>query len=120
MSHVEKLQFRSLIPASVEEVFAWHERPGAFERLSPPWVRVEVLERSGNIRDGHVELRISQGPVSAKCYVQHRDFIQNVQFCDSQLEGPFTQFDHQHKFVANTEDSMYMEDSVEYQLGMAA
>ena len=33
---------RSEVPHPVEEVFAWHERPGALDRLSPPWEVVEV------------------------------------------------------------------------------
>jgi ligand-binding SRPBCC domain-containing protein len=34
------------IPASPEEVFAWHEEPGAVERLTPPWEQVEMVERA--------------------------------------------------------------------------
>jgi uncharacterized protein len=33
------------IKAPVEEVFRWHSRPGALERLSPPWDPVRVIER---------------------------------------------------------------------------
>jgi uncharacterized protein len=28
---------RSTYPVPVEALFAWHEQPGAFLRLSPPW-----------------------------------------------------------------------------------
>ena len=38
---------RSRIPAPAEAVFDWHARPGAFERLTPPWQPVEIVERSG-------------------------------------------------------------------------
>ena len=34
------------------EVFAWHERKGALERLCPPWERMQVVSTSGGIRDG--------------------------------------------------------------------
>lgn len=30
----------SRMPAPTEDVFHWHARPGAFERLSPPWESV--------------------------------------------------------------------------------
>ena len=33
----------SVLPASVDEVFAFHERPDAFSLLQPPWERVEVI-----------------------------------------------------------------------------
>ena len=35
----------STLPASVDEVFAWHARPGALERLTPPWERPVALPR---------------------------------------------------------------------------
>ena len=31
------------IARAAEEVFLWHERPGAFARLTPPWERVEMV-----------------------------------------------------------------------------
>lgn len=39
------------VPASPEELFAWHERPGAFQRLNPPWENVEVKSPTGGIRN---------------------------------------------------------------------
>ena len=40
------------LPFPAEAVFAWHARPGAIERLTPPWEHVQVIERSGGIEDG--------------------------------------------------------------------
>ena len=49
------------------EVFAWHERPGAFVRLQPPWETVEVVSQKGGIRDGaRVVLRAKAGPDGGK------------------------------------------------------
>ena len=42
----------SRIGVPAEFAFTWHERPGALERLTPPWDRVAVRERVGTIRDG--------------------------------------------------------------------
>ena len=45
--------YSSVVHAELDEVFAWHARPGAITRLSPPWqpdrydpphVFVDVLE----------------------------------------------------------------------------
>ena len=38
---------RSAMPVSREELFAWHSRPGAFDRLAPPWETLRVIERGG-------------------------------------------------------------------------
>ena len=32
-------EWRSSVPFPAEHVYAWHARPGAFERLSPPWLQ---------------------------------------------------------------------------------
>ena len=63
------------LPVGAEEAFAWHERPGALERLVPPWERVEVLERSGGITAGaRVVVRVHQGPVTLRWVARHRDY----------------------------------------------
>jgi len=43
---------RSGLAASAAEVFQWHARPGAFERLTPPWEHVRIVEKHGGIEDG--------------------------------------------------------------------
>ena len=43
---------RSIIDFPVEDVFQWHARPGAIERLSPPWDPLKVMMRSGGIEKG--------------------------------------------------------------------
>ena len=63
---VSMQEFRKQVqaPVPVEALFAWHERAGAFERLSPPWDRPIVLEHTGGIRDGaKVVLQVHAGPV---------------------------------------------------------
>ena len=47
---------RSLMPATAEEVYDWHLLPGSFARMTPPWSRIRVLERSGaGFDDGAIE-----------------------------------------------------------------
>lgn len=80
------------------EVFAWHERPGAFERLAPPWRELQVIARDGGIRDGAtVSLRTKIGPAWVRWDVEHRDYIEGVQFRDVQRRGPFAHWEHWHR-----------------------
>jgi uncharacterized protein (TIGR01777 family) len=89
----------STLPASAEEAFTWHERPGAFERLIPPWERVEVLERSGGLQDGaRTVVRVHAGPVPLRWVAVHRDYVPGRRFVDEQVEGPFSHWIHQHLF----------------------
>ena len=65
----------TLLPASAEAVFDWHEAPGAFERLTPPWERVRVVRHAGGIRDGaRVSLLVGPWPLALRWEMEHRDY----------------------------------------------
>jgi uncharacterized protein len=51
---MEILVHSSKIHAPVEDVFNWHVREGAFERLNPPWQPFSVVGRTNGIKDGLV------------------------------------------------------------------
>lgn len=55
------LVFSSVVDVPRDEVFAWHERPGAFARLSPPWQPMRLVSESGSLRDGQAELALPGG-----------------------------------------------------------
>jgi uncharacterized protein len=97
-----------------ESVFDWHERPGALERLTPPWGEVEVLERSGGIRDGgEVALRVRRGPTSFDWRLRHRDYEHGRQFRDEQVSGPLKSWLHTHRFSPLEGGGTLLEDEVD-------
>jgi uncharacterized protein (TIGR01777 family) len=106
------------MPAPVGELFAWHERPGALERLTPPWSPVAVLAREGGIRDGgRVVLGIPVvGPLRARWVAVHRDYVAGERFRDEQVSGPFARWVHTHRFAADGPDASILEDSIEWAL----
>ena len=55
------LTYSSVVDASVDEVFAWHARPGAITRLAPPWQPVRVIHEAGSLRDGRAVLGLPGG-----------------------------------------------------------
>ncbi len=111
---------RSRIDASADEVFAWHARPGAFERLTPPWERVEVLERRGGIEDGaRLVMRVGPSPIGVRWVADHRDTIPGRQFVDVQTSGPFRRWEHTHRFEPVDANASVLEDRVEYALPLA-
>jgi len=106
----------SRLPFSAASVFGWHERPGAFERLMPPWERATVLERSDGIRDGgRVVLKVGT-PIPVRWVARHVDFEQDRQFADEQVEGPFARWRHLHRFDPDGADGCVMTDRIEYEL----
>jgi uncharacterized protein (TIGR01777 family) len=107
----------SRLPYPAEEVYAWHERPGAFERLVPPWDKVEVLERTGGIADGTVvRLRVHLGPIAAQWVARHRDVIPGRQFVDEQIHGPFASWVHTHLVTPSGPGACELTDRIEYRL----
>ena len=90
----EIVERSSTLPVSAEEAFAWHERPGAFERLIPPWERVTVLERSGGIREGaRTAVSVRIGPARFRWVAVHRDYVEGRRFVDEQVGGPVLPLD---------------------------
>ncbi|HWN61308.1 MAG TPA: TIGR01777 family oxidoreductase [Streptosporangiaceae bacterium] len=55
------LKYASVVDAPLNEVFAWHARPGAITRLMPPWPPVRVEREAGSVRDGQAVLRLPGG-----------------------------------------------------------
>ena len=53
--------YTSVVDAPRDEVFAWHTRPGAFTRLSPPWSPLRLVSEAESLKDGHATLALPGG-----------------------------------------------------------
>ncbi len=109
--------FRSEMPVSATEALAWHAREGAFERLSPPWANVKVVEAHGGIAPGGSKtLRIGAGPLGFQWTLEHDSISDGLGFVDEQQKGPFESWRHEHKFIPESETSSVLEDRLTYRL----
>jgi uncharacterized protein len=109
---------RTNIEAPAELLFAWHQRPGAFERLTPAFENVDVVERIGTIENGdRITVKVGMlGPIKIEWQLEHSDYIAGAQFRDSGIRGgPFSSWSHLHKMIPEGETSV-LEDSIEYAL----
>jgi uncharacterized protein len=112
---------RTELDHPVEEVFAWHRRPGALERLTPPWEEVRVLEREGGIDPGgRVVLGIRQGPATVRWEIAHTHLEENRLFVDEQVRGPFNRWRHEHRFEARDGGASTLEDVIEWEPPLGA
>lgn len=119
----ERFSRRVEVPVPVDELFRWHERPGAFERLSPPWDGVKVLGRTGGIRSGDrvtISAPLGPLPLCSEWEIEHRDYVENRQFKDVLLKGPFPYWEHTHRFCEADGGRSVLEDEIEYELPFGA
>lgn len=110
-------RYSSIIDAPPEEVFSWHERSGAFERLTPPWEKVRVVERSGGIKDGaKVVLDTYVGPIKQRWNIEHQGYQENKQFQDILIKGPFSSWVHTHSFESVDGAKTKLTDEIKFKL----
>ncbi len=111
--------YSSWIPALVEALFAFHERPDALQRLIPPWSKVKVLERTGGLQVGAlVRLKIPAGPFGMEWLAVHTAYERNRFFEDIQERGPFRTWKHRHEF-AEEDDGTRLTGRIEFSLPLA-
>ena len=106
---------RSPMPASAEELFAWHTRPGAFARLAPPWQRFEVVGGTPEVAEGsRVVLRLAKGPLRVRWVAEHRNVRPGAGFRDVQVRGPFALWEHDHLFEDSAAGGATLHDRIRF------
>ncbi len=112
---------RTRVSHAVADVFAWHMRPAALDRLIPPWEKVTIESREGTPADGgRVAFRVRRGPAEIGIELLHTDFEQDHLFREEQTRGPFTRWVHTHRFEPEKGGGCTVEDHVDWELPMGA
>ena len=110
--------YSSPMPASAAVLRDWHRSPGAFARLMPPWMKVEVVERSGTVDPGDwVRIHASvAGPIGFDWTLVHEALADggDAGFADEQLSGPFRSWRHEHRYLPEGDERSVLEDRLFY------
>lgn len=107
----------SVIQASAETVFAFHEAPDAFERLQPPWQTTEIVQPPTSLEVGtRVILKIKVGPLWQTVVAEHVAYEPGKMFADRMLKGPFPKWLHKHIITPRDENECLLTDDIEYGL----
>lgn len=108
---------KSEMPVSAEQLFAWHENPCAFERLTPPWNQIKVIRKDQGLKPGsEIHFRTYLGPIPITWKARHSVYIQGKEFCDIQVSGPFAKWVHSHRVIPKNNKKSFLEDELEYKL----
>jgi uncharacterized protein (TIGR01777 family) len=112
---------RSDVPAPKAQLAAWHMRPGAFQRLSPPWVSATLDERAEPLEDGaRAVIKMKAGPLSRRWVAVHSNVDRQAGFTDEQVSGPFAQWRHDHLFDSAGADASVLTDNISYRVPLGA
>jgi len=107
----------STIPASAEEVYAWHTDPNALLKLTPPWIDCRVSAAREGIHDGNrVLLKIRRGPIRLDWLAEQCNVEVSRRFDDVQVYGPFGFWHHTHRFIPLDANHSLLEDTIEYDM----
>jgi ligand-binding SRPBCC domain-containing protein len=114
---VHVLEREQFVPRPVDQVFAFFAQARNLERITPPWLRFEVLT-PGPIEMGpgtliRYRLRVHAVPVRWSSRIEEWD--SGRLFVDRQLRGPYRLWHHRHEFVPSAEGTV-VRDRVRYAL----
>lgn len=128
------------VPFPREEVFAFHERPGALTRLTPPGLATVLSGPTNGVRTGsRVVLRLSsplvaglvpdvpdlplvgagtgeRAPAGLTMTLRHAWYEPGRRFEDEQVDGPLGTWRHDHRFEDGPGGSTVITDTVEWEL----
>ncbi len=111
---IKKIRIRT----SVEKLFTWHEGKGAVLRLTPPWIPLKIIARSGEgIQEGaKIRFKIKFFKIPMVWESEHINYQKNKFFKDMQTKGPFPLWVHSHMFRQDGTHHSIMEDKIEFKL----
>jgi ligand-binding SRPBCC domain-containing protein len=106
----------SVIRASPERVFAFHEQPDALVLLLPPWESARVAQSAKISEVGAQAIVVTRvfGPIEVQWIAQHTAYEPPHMFEDIQIKGPFRSWRHRH-FVEPHKDGATLRDEIDYE-----
>ena len=118
MLHFDKT---SLVNASTEVVWQFHEHPDILQILTPPWQPVQIIRREGGLDVGAIsEFRLWIGIVPVQWVAVHTACEPNHYFVDEQQTGPMAFWKHRHQFKAQVDEQggtqTLLTDAIDYAL----
>jgi ligand-binding SRPBCC domain-containing protein len=102
---------RSVMPASPDEVFAFHERPEAFRLLTPWWSGAQVVVAAPHLRPGaRAVLRLGPPLLRRTWVVEHTVYDPPHEFVDRQVCGPFQSWEHHHRILPHARGALLIDE----------
>jgi ligand-binding SRPBCC domain-containing protein len=118
---VHRLEREQRLDRPLQVVFAFFAAAGNLERLTPPWLRFEVL--TPEPVDMHVgtliDYRLRVHGIPLRWTSRIEEWEPGRSFVDRQVRGPYGLWHHRHTFAADGEGTI-VHDTVDYGLPLGA
>jgi len=113
---VHVLEREQHVPRPPGEVFAFFAQARNLERITPPWLRFELLEDPGEVGPGTlIEYRLELHRIPLRWISRIDEFRSGRAFVDRQVRGPYRLWHHTHAFAPEG-DGTVVRDRVRYAL----
>lgn len=109
------MEHSAVIPSPIEDVIAWFSRPGAIDRLIPPWQPLRVVHEAESLASGEAILAL---PLGLRWHATHDParYQPNRQFVDrltNPVLGRLVPWTHVHSFEAVSPTQTRVTDRIE-------
>jgi ligand-binding SRPBCC domain-containing protein len=106
---------RTVIPATMTQVMAFHEAPGAIQKLTPPPIFITVQHNTRtSLISGDVDMTMWFGPLPVRWTARHERASREHGFQDRMISGPLAFWLHEHTF-RTVEGGVEMTDRITYE-----
>ncbi len=107
---------QSVIRASQQRVFEFHELPEALALLIPPWEKAKVIQAAQISEIGSTAIVQTKvfGPIAMTWVARHTVYNPPHLFEDIQVKGPFRSWRHRHVFEPN-QNGAILRDEIDYE-----
>ena len=110
------LRRTQVVPATLDEAFAFFADPYNLEEITPPWLRFRIVEAPAQIERGvHIRYRLKLFGIPIGWLTEITAWEQPGHFIDKQIRGPFQPWEHLHTLTA-TDGGTEIADEVRYRL----
>jgi ligand-binding SRPBCC domain-containing protein len=116
MNSVYKLEREQRISRPLPEVFDFFARAGNLERITPPWLRFQILDEPDPVQTGsRISYRLRLHGLPLRWVSVIEEFEPERAFVDQQIRGPYRLWHHRHEFAPDGAGTI-IRDRVRYAL----
>lgn len=109
--------YESTIECSAEELFAFHADTQNLSLITPPWIKVDILDYEPPMQEGkRVALRIKKWFISFEWELLFEEVTPPHEIIDRSLRSPFKFFRHSHQFIPINRNRTILKDTVTFAL----